>query len=270
MSGGRLRGEIALVTGAAGGLGSAVVRRYLAEGARVVASDLRPGPLKELAEALGSPAELVTVAGDASDWETSQAMVAAAHQHFGQVSVYTSCVGVYDHNVALADLDGERVVDALLECWRVNVGSVLVNLRAVLDDLTATRGRAVLTGSYAAHAPGGGGVLYTSSKHALLGVVKQLAHELAPAVRVNAVSPGVLPTVMSGLDALGQEPRDAVLPGTEQALPLRQIPSGDELAGLYVTLASAPDTAAVTGTVLVADSGLLTRGLGSPAGGEKP
>lgn len=267
MSGGRLQGEIALVTGAAGGLGSAVVRRYLAEGARVVATDLRPGPLDELAASLDSPAELVTVPGDASNWETAKETVAAAHSHFGQVSVYTSCVGVYDHNVRFTDLPGDQLGDALLECWRINVGSVLVTLRAVLDDLTATRGRAVLTGSYAAHAPGGGGVLYTSSKHALLGVVKQLAHELAPQVRVNAVSPGVLPTVMTGLGTLGQEPRDAVLPGTEQALPLRRIPTGDELAGLYVTLASAADTAAVTGTVLIADSGLLTRGFGGPPGG---
>ncbi|MER5751973.1 SDR family oxidoreductase [Streptomyces sp. NPDC002088] len=266
---GRLEGEIALVTGAAGGLGSAVVRRYLAEGAKVVAADLRPGPLKELAEALGSPAELVTVAGDASDWETSKEMVEAAHRAFGQISVYTSCVGVYDHNVQFSEIAGDQLGAALLECWRINVGSVLVNLRAVLDDLAATRGRAVLTGSYAAHAPGGGGVLYTSSKHALLGVVKQLAHELAPKVRVNAVSPGVLPTVMTGLGTLGQGAKDAVLPGTEQALPLRQIPTGDELAGLYVTLASASDTAAVTGTVLVADSGLLTRGLGSPSGGDE-
>ncbi len=269
MSGGRLRGEIALVTGAAGGLGSAVVRRYLAEGARVVAADLRPGPLTDLAASLGSPAELVTVPGDAFDWETSQEMVATAHRHFGQISVYTSCVGVYDHNVRFTDLSGDRLGEALLECWRINVGSVLVSLRAVLDDLAATRGRAVLTGSYAAHAPGGGGVPYTSSKHALLGVVRQLAHELAPEVRVNAVSPGVLPTVMTGLGTLGQAPGDAVLPGTEQALPLGRIPTGDELAGLYVTLASASDTAAVTGSVLVADSGLLTRGLGSPSGGEQ-
>ncbi|MQY33829.1 Cis-2,3-dihydrobiphenyl-2,3-diol dehydrogenase [Streptomyces sp. RB17] len=264
----RLDGQVALVTGAAGGLGSAVVRRYLAEGARVVAADLRAGPLEELAERLGRPATLTTVAGDASDWKTSVAMVDTAHRHFGPVDVYTSCVGVYDHNVRLVDLPGDQLGEALQECWRINVGSILVNLRAALDDLIATRGRVVLTGSYASYAAAGGGVLYTSSKHAVLGVVKQLAHELAPKVRVNAVAPGVLPTVMTGIGALGQGTRDAVLPGTEDALPLHHIPTGDDLAGLYVTLASAADTAAVTGSVLVADSGLLARGLAAPAGGD--
>lgn len=265
---GRLDGRVALVVGAAGGLGAAVVERYLAEGSAVVAADRDPARVDALRARLGGHPRLAAVTADASSWEGSRAMVAAAHDAFGPVDTLASCVGVYDHGARLADMPGDEVLAAFEECYRANVGSVLLNIRAALDDLAARRGRVILTCSYASYRAGGGGVLYTSAKHAVSGLVTQLAYELAPKIRVNAVAPGVLPTVMSGLGALGQRPRDAVLPGTEQALPLRQVPSPSDIAGLYVTLADPADTVAVTGTTIVADSGLLSRGLATPAGGE--
>jgi NAD(P)-dependent dehydrogenase (short-subunit alcohol dehydrogenase family) len=265
---GRLDGHVSLVVGAAGGLGAAVVERYLAEGSAVVAADRDPARVGALRARLGDHPRLVTVTADASSWDDSRAMVAAARDAFGPVDVLASCVGVYDHGARLADIPGDELLAAFEECHRANVGAVLLNVRAALDDLVARRGRVVLTGSFASYRPGGGGVLYTSAKHAVRGLVTQLAYELAPKVRVNAVAPGVLPTVMGGLGALGQRERDAVLPGTERALPLRQVPAPADIAGLYVTLADPADTVAVTGTTIVADSGLLSRGLASPAGGD--
>ncbi|MGA4538971.1 SDR family oxidoreductase [Uniformispora flossi] len=265
---GRLEGQTALIVGAAGGLGAAVTRRYLAEGCAVVAADRDPERVAALAASAGDHPRLRAVTADAATWEGSRELAAEVRDTFGGPDVFVSCVGVYDHGARLADIDGAELGAALDECYRANVGSVLLNLRAVLEPLAARRGRVVLTASYASYRAGGGGVLYTSAKHAVRGLVTQLAYELAPAVRVNAVAPGVLPTVMSGLGALGQQARDAVLPGTEDALPLHRVPTPDDMAGLYVMLADPADTVAVTGTTIVADSGLLSRGLGTPAGGD--
>ena len=122
----------------------------------------------------------------------------------------------------------------------------------------------IFTASYASFHAAGGGVLYTASKHAVLGVVRQLAHELAPEVRVNGVAPGVAPTRLGGVGAFGQGEQDAGLPGVAEMLPLCERPSTDSYAGLFALLASR-DAAHMTGTVITADSGLSVRGIATDA-----
>ncbi|WP_327579040.1 SDR family NAD(P)-dependent oxidoreductase [Streptomyces sp. NBC_00145] len=258
---GMLEEQVALVVGAAGGIGRAVVRRYLAEGASVVAVDRDQDRLDKLRGEFGAGGRLAVFAGDAAAWSTSEAMVAKAVEEFGGLDVLVSCVGVWDQAVRLVDIPGERLGAAFDECLRGNVGSVLLNVRAALSQLAARNGRVVVTGSFASYRTSGGGVLYTSAKHAVVGLVSQLAYELAPRIRVNGVAPGVAQTVMSGLRALDQCPTDAVLPGTENALPLGTIPDADDYGALYALLGSATASAAMTGTMVAADSGLLVRGM---------
>lgn len=124
----------------------------------------------------------------------------------------------------------------------------------------------IFTASYAAFAPSGGGCLYTASKHAVVGLVRQLAYELAPDIRVNAVAPGVAPTTLSGVRELNQTPKEAVLPGTERNVPLQAIPSADAYGGLYAFLASEREAGHITGSIFTADSGLAIRGLAKPGG----
>jgi NAD(P)-dependent dehydrogenase (short-subunit alcohol dehydrogenase family) len=252
--------QATLVVGAAGGIGRAVVRRYLAEGALVVAVDRDAARLDEL-HAQFDDGRLVVMAGDASTWDMSEAVVAKAVQEFGGLDVLVSCVGVWDQAVRLVDIPGERLADAFDECLRINLGSIILNIRAAAEQLALSRGRVVVTGSFASYRTSAGGVLYTAAKHAVVGLVAQLAYELAPRIRVNGVAPGVTDTVMSGLQTLGQQPRDALLPGTEQALPLQALPDAEDFGGIYALLGSAKETAAITGTVVTADSGLLIRGL---------
>ena len=268
---GALEGQSAVVVGAAGGIGRAVVMRYLAEGASVVAVDRNEERLRELAAACVDVdrRRLTTLPGDAAIWETSVRMVATAVEHFGGLDVLVSCVGVWDQAVRLVDIPGELLGGALDEAFRLNVGSILLNVRAAIPELAKRRGRVVVTSSFASYRSSGGGVLYTAAKHAVTGVVTQLAYELAPAIRVNGVAPGVAKTVMSGLRSLGQEPMDSVLPGTEKLLPLQELPEVEDYAGIYVLLGSRSESAAMTGAVVVADSGLLVHGLAAPnAGGD--
>jgi NAD(P)-dependent dehydrogenase (short-subunit alcohol dehydrogenase family) len=250
-----LEGDAAVVVGAAGGIGRAVVDRYRAEGARVLAVDRDGTRLPEDG-----------LAADASTWEECTRIVHEATARLGGIDVLVSCVGIYDHAARLVDIPGERLGAAFDECFRVNVASSLLLVRAAIPSLLARGGRVVLTGSFAGSRTSGGGILYTAAKHAVVGIVSQLAFELAPKIRVNAVAPGVAPTVMAGLDALGQPPRPSLLPGTEDALPLGVVPDPAVYGVLYALLGS-KESSVMTGSIVNADSGLLVRGLAAPAGG---
>src|SRR5581483_536490 len=203
----------------------------------------------------------------AAGWEASVAMVARAVEAFGGLDVLVCATGIYDHAVRLVDIPGERLEAAAAEAFRVNVTSMLLNVRAAAKQLLARRGRVVLTASHASFLPAGGGALYTAAKHAVAGLVCQLAYELAPKVRVNGVAPGVAPTVMSGIAALDQPARPSLLPGTESVLPLGRVPDPDEYGAVYALLGS-HESAATTGSIVRVDSGLAIRGIARPAGGD--
>jgi NAD(P)-dependent dehydrogenase (short-subunit alcohol dehydrogenase family) len=263
---GMLDNQVALIVGAAGGIGSAVVRRYLDEGAAVVAVDRDPERVARLKDELGGR-KLLAFAADVASWEASEAMVQKAVETFGGLDVLVSCVGVYDHAIRLAEIEGPRLTAAFNEAFHANVLSMLLNIRAAIPQLAARRGRIVVTGSYASYRSAGGGVLYTAGKHAVLGLVTQLAYELAPKIRINGVAPGVAPTVMHGLSALSQAPKNSLLPGTESILPLETMPDPADYGALYALLGSATHSAAMTGSMVVADSGLLVRGIAAPNAG---
>jgi NAD(P)-dependent dehydrogenase (short-subunit alcohol dehydrogenase family) len=258
-----LENQIAVIVGAGGGIGRAVVMRYLHEGASVLAVDREPGRLESLKKELAHE-RLEMLAADATTWEASEKMVHEAVRRFGRLDILVSCVGVYDHAVRLVDIPGAKLAAAFDECFRGNVGSLLLNIRAAIPQLAARQGRVVVTGSFASYRTSGGGVLYTASKHAVVGLVSQLAHELAPKIRVNGVAPGVAQTVMSGLEALGQTPQDSILPGTEKQLPLEAMPATEAYGAIYALLGSANESSVMTGSMVLADSGLLVRGLAAP------
>lgn len=260
---GALDGQVVVFTGAGSGIGRAAVTRYAAEGARVVAVDVSESVI-ELADALGDV--VVPVVTDVRSWEGNVRAVAAAKEKWGRLDVFVGNAGITDAARPLEDIPGDRLADGFDELFGVNVLAPLLGVRAAVDDLIRTRGCAVLTGSFASDHSAGGGVLYTASKHAVQGLVRQLAYELAPDVRVNGIAPGVAPTRLGGTAALGQRTADAVLEGTQDALPLQEVPEVDAYAGVFTLLASRTDGAALTGTMVAADSGLAIRGISRPGG----
>jgi NAD(P)-dependent dehydrogenase (short-subunit alcohol dehydrogenase family) len=166
----------------------------------------------------------------------------------------------------LNDLPLARLEDAIDEIFAINVKGYLLGARAALAPVLRARGSMVFSCSLASYRAVDDGVLYVSTKHANLGIVRQLAWEFAPHVRVNGVAIGVARTRMEGLRCLGQPTIDAVLPGAEGVIPLGFIPEPSDYGGAFVYLAS--DAArVVTGECLWADSGFGVRGIGSPAGG---
>lgn len=251
-------------TGAGAGIGRAVVTRFVHEGARVVAVDVAAEGLEQLRDELGDAIE--PVVADVRSWEGNLAAVEQATARFGRLDVFVGNAGVTDWARPLDDIEGTDLPGAFHELFAVNVLAPLLGVRAASKQLIAARGTVILTASYASFHAAGGGVLYTASKHAVLGIVRQLAYEYAPDVRVNGVAPGVAPTRLGGVAALGQQAQDSVLQGTRAALPLQEIPSTDAYSGVFTLLASPAESGVMTGTVISADSGLDIRGLARPGG----
>lgn len=259
---GQLDGKVAVFTGAGAGIGRAVVSRYVAEGARVVAVDIAPR-VHTLADELGEA--VTTVQADVSTWEGNVAAAEAARQKWGRIDIFAGNAGITDGMASFENMPGQQLGKAFSELFSVNVLAPMLGVRAVLEDLIAVKGTVILTGSFASFHAAGGGALYTASKHAVLGLVRQLAYELAPDVRVNGVAPGVAPTRLRGVSALGQEAADSVLDGTREALPLQEVPDTDAFSGMF-TLLGSDDSAAMTGTMVTVDSGLGIRGIAKPGG----
>ncbi len=254
----RLEGSVALVTGAGSGIGAGVVRRFVREGARVVAMDRNAERLDAEVEPLGD--RVVAAAGDVTAPADCRRAVDLAVARFGQLDVLVPNAGVHDGNVALCDLTSEQLQRSFDEMFAVNVKGAMLVVHAALDELIRTRGSIIFTGSVSSLAPGFGGVLYVPSKHAVLGFARQLAFALAGRVRVNTVAPGYVRTGMTA-PAVLQE--GAARPDSDRVtrrLPTGHVPEPDDISGVYALLASKGDGLAITGSVFTVDSGQLLWG----------
>jgi cis-2,3-dihydrobiphenyl-2,3-diol dehydrogenase len=266
---GRLDGEAIVITGGASGLGRAIVDRFVEEGARVAVLDRSAERLASLGAEYGD--KVACVRGDVRSIADNLAVVAAAETAFGKLDCAIGNAGVWDYSVPLVDLD-EAVIDAAFEeLFQVNVKGYLLLAKAAAPALVRSEGALLFTVSNAGFYPGGGGPLYTASKHAVVGLIRQLAHELAPHVRVNGVAPGGIDTDLRGLEALGMAGRSVSslgMPKTaELYVPIGRLPTAREYTGAYVFFATRGDTVPATGAVLNYDGGLGVRGFAGPAGG---
>jgi NAD(P)-dependent dehydrogenase (short-subunit alcohol dehydrogenase family) len=230
----------------------------------VVAVDISKDRVSQLRDELGAAVE--PIVADVRSWEGNLAAVDRAVERFGKLDVFVGNAGITDGAQNLEDIDGPDLEAAFHELFGVNVLAPLQGARAALPHLVASRGSIILTASFASSHSAGGGVLYTASKHAVLGIVRQLAYEFAPDVRVNGVAPGVAPTRLGGVSSLGQSSHNSVLDGTSAVLPLQEVPSTDAYSSVFTLLASPEESGVMTGTVITADSGLGIRGLTTPGG----
>ncbi|MDR7418517.1 MAG: SDR family oxidoreductase [Armatimonadota bacterium] len=265
---GWLRDKATLVTGAASGIGEAVADRFVDEGARVCAFDRDAAGLERLAAR--HPQHVVTVAGDVRSWDDNRRAVRTAADAFGRLDVFVANAGVGDAFVRLVDLAPDELERAFDEIFGVDVKGYLLGARAAVPALVQTGGCMILTASSAGVFAGTGGVLYTAAKHAVVGLIRQLAHELAPKVRVNGVAPGGTLTGMQPAPSLrdrgGPRPETSRAERIRVANPLGLAMRPSDHTAAYVLLAS-DQARAMTGVVLESDGGLRARGLWDVAGG---
>lgn len=265
-----LNGNVALITGGASGMGLALVERFLREGAKVALVDRDAERVAAVKARLGN--EVEAIVGDVTTREGNEQAVRQVLARFGRLDTFIANAGVFDNFQAFRETESAKLPGAFDELFAVNVKAGLLGAKAALEALTESRGSLIFTISNAGFYPGGGGVLYTASKHALVGVVKQLAHELAPQVRVNGVAPGGMRTNLSGLVATGTastQPNQVT--NFEEMLssitPLAMAPTPAEYCGPYVLLASRENSAPMTGVIINTDGGLGVRGIVNVRGG---
>ncbi len=266
----RLQGEVALITGGAAGLGRAIVRRFIKEGMRVAVLDRSPVALTALREEFGDA--VLGVEGCVRRLSSHQEAASKCVEAFGKIDCLVANAGIWDYMTPLVDLPDDRIDEAFDELFHINVKGYLLAVKACIPSLVRSKGSVIFTISNAGFYPAGGGTLYTASKHALVGLVRQLAYELGPAVRVNAVAPGgVGDTDLRGPTALGLQDRSvASLPLGEmlaKVLPTGVMASADEYAGAYAFFASRADNVPATGSILNFDGGMGVRGLFDTCGG---
>jgi len=261
-----LTDQVVLITGAGSGMGRAVVDRFLEEGAHIGILELVPAKVEALKNEL-DPERTHVLQGNAASWDDNARAVAETVERFGKLDVFIANAGIFDGNAHLKDIAAEDLGRAFDELYAVNVRGPILGAKAALPELVKTEGTMLFTCSFASYHPAGGGLLYTSSKHALLGVVQELAYELAPKVRVVGVAPGACMTVMHGVSALGQTTMPSLIEGNEKYLPVNFLPYPEDYAATYLFLASKKNSRVMTGTVINAYNGLHIRGTGQLVGG---
>jgi len=266
---GWLEGQVAIVTGGASGLGRAIVERFVGEGARVGVLDRAEQKSEQLQRELGD--RVLAVLGDVTSLEDNQRAVDATVRRFGKLDCFVGNAGIWDFSTSLAELPGDRIGEAFDELFGINVKGYLLGAKAAYRELAKTRGNIIYTVSNAGFYPCGGGPLYTASKHAVVGLIRQLAYELAPKIRVNGVAPGGIPSDLRGPRSLKMAERSIASLPLEQwgkAMPLGRIAQAADYTAHYVLLASYENSSSATGSIINCDGGIGIRGFERPAGGD--
>lgn len=251
-------GRGVLITGGCAGIGAAVARAHARAGDRVVVLD-RDAPAEPL------PEGVTWVEGDVTKYEDHERGVVAVLEIAGRLDHFVGNAGIHDGGISLRDTPGSDLGRIAQTVLGVNIVGYLLGARACVDALTEVGGCMTFTLSDASYVVSGNGAgpVYSASKHGALGVVRHLAAELAPRVRVNAVAPGGVLTKLRapGADGARQEvyenPEDMARVIADFN-PLGVVMTADELADLYLFLSS-PQARGMTGEVLRPDGGLSVR-----------
>ncbi|WP_259314068.1 SDR family NAD(P)-dependent oxidoreductase [Capillimicrobium parvum] len=243
----RLAGRVAIVTGGTAGIGAAVCRRFVDEGAWVVAVARGRNAGHALVDELGAD-RAAFVAGDVSDREVAAAAVATALDVFGRLDVLVNNAGVDLAGVPIlqtAEADMRHVLEVNL------LGAVLM-LQAAAKAMDGG-GSIVNVTSRTALVGVPGSAFYGASKAALEGLSRAAAVELAPrSIRVNCVAPGLTDTAMVS-DWLQGQSEEAIEAAMEK-IPLRTLAHPDEVAAAIAYLAS-DEARPVTGASITVDGG---------------
>jgi NAD(P)-dependent dehydrogenase (short-subunit alcohol dehydrogenase family) len=253
MSVGILDGRRALITGAAGGQGRAVARRFAEEGARVALTDLARDSLSPLAEELrATGADTVDVAADVRDEDAVALVVRTVADEFGGLDVLYNNAGVYwaDRDAPVGDL-ARSVWDEVLA---VNATGVFLFCKHALPHLLEAEGGVILNvASVAAYAGDPSCHAYAASKGALIALTKSIAQRYGErGLRANVICPGFIETPM--VDWLLADA--GLVRQVTEATALRRVGQSDEVASVAAFLAS--DAASfVTSSVIPVHGGLV-------------
>jgi NAD(P)-dependent dehydrogenase (short-subunit alcohol dehydrogenase family) len=255
-------GKVVLVTGGSRGIGLAIARRFAESGASVMLASRK-------AEDLEAAAATIIGAGGMADWfaadvgrrDDAVACVAATVDRFGGIDILVNNAGTNPHHGRVIDVDDDRAMRAV----QVNQHAVATWTGAAWRGGMQDRGGSVINiAAISAMTVYRNAGWYAGTKAAMIQLTQQMAYELAPAVRVNAIAPGVVETDFGkaniteyGLTDLAEQLQRRTPEEVAERLPLRRIGTPDDIA--YAALYLASDAASwVTGQILAVDGGALT------------
>ena len=250
----RLDGKVAVVTGAAGVIGSATAQLLAERGARIVAVDRKAADLKAAMADLPASADALAVTADVTSEDEVADYVRAAIEKFGVIDVFYNNAGIEGDIAPITKYSlatFRRVLD-------VNVVGVFLGLKHVLPVmLKQNRGSIINTASIAGLIGSPDIAVYSASKHAVIGLTKSAALECAgSAVRVNCVCPGQIDSRMLSAIVEGRNPGNTPVP-TERIVdrtPARRLGQASEVAAVVAFLAS-DDASYVSGSAYTVDGG---------------
>ena len=242
----RFEGKVALVTGAASGIGRAAAIRFAEEGARVFCADLNLEGARSVASGISNCASAVHV--DVADYASNQAMAAEVMARAGRLDVAFLNAGLYGAADGLETVD-EALFDKLVA---VNLKGAFNGIKAVLP-VIADGGAVVVTASAAGVIGHPGNPAYSAAKHGVVGLVKSCVDAFAArGARINALCPGAVETPLIGA------PDVAIIDAEDlPRVPLRGMASAQHVAEVALWLAS-PAAGLITGQAEVLDAALLS------------
>jgi len=243
---GRLVGKVAVITGAAQGMGAAHAKLFVEEGAKVVLTDLNEEKGLAFAAELGENAVFVkqNVASE-QDWAT---VIATAEEKFGPVNVLVNNAGI-----TMAKSILETSVEDYRRIVEINQVSVFLGIKAALPSMQKAGGGSIVNIS-SMNGLVAGAIGYTDTKFAVRGMTKAAAMEAARFnVRVNSVHPGVIATPM-----VVQEDTKAAVEAFAKHIPLGRVAQPEEVSKMVLFLAS-DDSSYSTGAEFVIDGGMTAR-----------
>jgi NAD(P)-dependent dehydrogenase (short-subunit alcohol dehydrogenase family) len=250
----RLDGKVAVVTGAAGVIGTATIRLLAERGARVVAVDRREQDLQTAVKDLPASAQALAVTADVTDEDEVAGYVRAAVGKFGTIDVFYNNAGI-EGDVAPITKYSLQTFRRVLE---VNVVGVFLGLKHVLPVmLKQNKGSIINTASIAGLMGFPEIAVYSASKHAVIGLTRSAALECtATGVRVNCVCPGLIDSRMLSAIIEGRNPGNTPVPSDKivERIPARRLGQASEVASIVAFLAS-DEASYVSGAAYTVDGG---------------
>lgn len=248
----RLDGKVALVTGAAGVIGTATMRLLAERGARIVAIDRRERDLEAAIKDLPASAQAVAIAADVTDEDEVAGYVRATVEKFGTIDAFYNNAGI--------EGDVKPITEYSLETFRrvidVNVVGVFLGMKHVLPVmLRQNKGSIINTASIAGLMGSPLIAVYSASKHAVIGLTRSAAWECTgTGVRVNCVCPGMIDSRMLSAIIEGRNPGNNAPDRIVERIPARRLGQASEVASIVAFLAS-DEASYVSGSAYTVDGG---------------